>query len=174
MDKIKNLTALGKYLKKIGARASKIASVANINAKTISLLSTDSSRTIYAEEFYRVIMTAIKQANLPDEAFENAIEEIFPNREKVKLLEEFQDYSSEALFFKSHMQQQSSVEKKLKIPDGKLSKYFGDRKKRVIAAEMIGFIEGMGYDMLTTFEKIYGKIKLESDVTENNENITEN
>src|SRR5690606_16845979 len=74
------------------------------------------------------------------------------------LLEEFRDYSPEALFFKKHTQQQAGLEKKLEIPENKLSKYFGDRKKRIMAIEMICFIEGMGYDFLTTFKEIYGPI----------------
>lgn len=162
MDKNKKLTRFGKYLKKLGARPSKITTIAKVKPKIISLLSTDSNRTIYAEEFYKIILVAIKQANLPEQTFETAVEDIFPDREKdVDLLEEFGDYSPEAKFFKSHMQQQSSVEKRLKIPEGKLSKYFGDQNKRILATEMIAFIEGMGYDILKTFKEIYGEIELD-------------
>ncbi|WP_262249106.1 nuclear transport factor 2 family protein [Parapedobacter soli] len=158
MEENKKLTRFGRYLKKIGARPSKIAPMISIKPKTISLLATDSSRTIYAEDFYKIVMVANKQAGLTDQAFVTAVDEIFPNRSKTNLLEEFKDYSPESLFFKKHAQQQAGLEKKLEMPENKLSKYFGDHKKRIIAIEMICFIEGMGYDLLTTFKEIYGPI----------------
>lgn len=158
MDEIEKLTRFGRYLKKIGARHSKIAAVTGIKPKAISLLATDSSRTIYAEDFYKIIMVANKQAGLTDQAFTTAVDEVFLNRSKPNLLEEFKDYSPESLFFKKHAQQQAGLEKKLEMPENKLSKYFGDHKKRIIAIEMICFIEGMGYDLLTTFKEIYGPI----------------
>src|SRR5690606_17748643 len=105
-----------------------------------------------------IIMVANNQAGLTNQAFITAVDEIFPNRSKINLLEEFKDYSPETLFLKKHVQQQAGLEKKLEIPENKLSKYFGDLKKRVLAIEMICFIEGMGYDLLTTFNQIYGPI----------------
>jgi len=158
MDENKKLTRFGTYLKKIGARHSKIAPVIGIKPKAISLLATDNGRTIYAEDFYKIISVANKQAGLTDQAFTTATDEIFPSRRKTDLLEEFKDYSPESLFFKKHTQQQAGLEKKLEIPENKLSKYFGDHKKRIIAIEMICFIEGMGYDLLSAFKEIYGPI----------------
>lgn len=158
MAKNKKITRFGTYLKKLGARHSEIAPVIDIKPKAISLLATDNNRTIYAEDFYKIISVANKQAGLTDSAFTTAIDEIFPNRKKINILEEFSDYSPEALFFKRHTQQQLGLEKKLEIPENKLSKYFGDRKKRIIAIEMICFIEGMGYDCLATFRELYGPV----------------
>lgn len=159
-EKFKKLTALGVYLKKIGAKASRIKDVAEVDPKRISLLSTNEKRTIYADEFYKIIYVAHQQTGLSENEFNIAIDTIFPDRVKVNLLKEFNDYSPEGKFFKKYTQQQSEIESKLKIPNAKISKYFGDKGKRAIAVEIIAFAEAIGLNVLQTFKEIYGPIKI--------------
>lgn len=157
-NKSKTTTLFGKYLKKINARPAKIEPVTGIKPKAISLLSTTPNRTIYADEFYKIIYVANHQAGLTDVDFKIAVDEIFPNRLRTDLLEEFRNYSPEGLFIKKRTQQQSYIEEKTGIPEGKLSKYFGDREKRALALEIIGIAEGIGMDILEAFKEIYGPI----------------
>ncbi|WP_312398405.1 nuclear transport factor 2 family protein [Sphingobacterium sp.] len=159
-EKLEKLTALGSYLKNIGARANKIKQAINIDPKNISLLSTNEKRTIYAEEFYKIIYVANIQSGLAENEFYTAINQIFPDRIKIDLLSEFEDYSPEARFFKKYTQQQSEIEKKLNIPNAKISKYFGDKEKRALAIEIITFAEAIGLNVLQTFKEIYGPIKI--------------
>ncbi|WP_286882709.1 MULTISPECIES: nuclear transport factor 2 family protein [Sphingobacterium] len=159
-EKLKKLTRLGAYLKRIGAKAIKIKEATNVAPKNISLLSTNEKRTIYADEFYKIIYAAHQQTGLGENEFNIAIDEIFPDRVRVNLLEEFDDYSSEGKFFKKYTQQQSEIENKLGIPSAKISKYFGDNEKRALAIEIITFAESIGLNVLQTFIEIYGSIKI--------------
>ncbi len=159
-EKLKKLTRLGAYLKRIGAKAIKIKEATNVDPKNISLLSTNEKRTIYADEFYKIIYAAHQQTGLGENEFNIAIDEIFPDRVRVNLLEEFDDYSPEGKFFKKYTQQQSEIENKLGIPSAKISKYFGDNEKRALAIEIITFAESIGLNVLQTFIEIYGSIKI--------------
>lgn len=159
-EKSKKLTRLGAYLKRIGAKAVKIKEATGVDPKNISLLSTNQKRTIYADEFYKIIYTAHQQTGLGENEFNIAIDEIFPDRVKVNLLEEFDDYSPEGKFFKKYTQQQSEIENKLGIPNAKISKYFGDNEKRALAIEIITFAESIGLNVLQTFKEIYGDLKV--------------
>lgn len=165
-NKSLKLTLFGQYLKKLGGKPSKIGPLVNINPKNISLLSTNEARIIYGEEFYKIIYAAQKQAKLDDKEFIVAINEIFPTRPKVDLLDEYKDYSAEAKFFKKHTLSQSDIEEKIGIASGKISKYFGDINKRPLAIEIICFIEGLGLDILQTLKSIYGEINLTHDKTD--------
>ncbi len=158
--KLKKLTRLGAYLKRIGAKAVKIKEATDVDPKNISLLSTNEKRTIYADEFYKIIYTAHQQTGLGENEFNIAVDEIFPDRVRVNLLEEFDDYSPEGKFFKKYTQQQSEIENKLGIPNAKISKYFGDNEKRALAIEIITFAESIGLNVLQTFIEIYGSIKI--------------
>lgn len=152
------MTLFGKYLKKVNARQSKIAEIIGMQSKRVSLLSTDNNTKPYAEEFYKIIYIANRQAGLSEESFDQAVDEIFPNRKKIDLLAEFRDLSPEGQFFKKYTQKQSDIEQKLGIANGKISKYFGDKSKRALAIEIISFAEGMNLDVLETFKEIYGTI----------------
>lgn len=162
-ERLNKLTRLGVYLKKIGAKAVKIKELTDVDPKKISLLSTNDKRKIYADEFYKIIYAAHQQTGLGENEFNIAIEEIFPDRIRVNLLEEFDDYSPEGKFFKKYTQQQSEIENKLGIPNAKISKYFGDNQKRALAIEIITFAESIGLNVLQTFKEIYGDIVLSSD-----------
>jgi len=159
-EKIKKFTRFGAYLKRIGAKAVKIKEATDVDPKNISLLSTNEKRTIYADEFYKIIYAAHQQTGLGENEFNIAIDEIFPDRVRVNLLEEFDDYSPEGKFFKKYTQQQSEIENKLGIPNAKISKYFGDKEKRALAIEIIAFAEAIGLNVLQTFIEIYGPIKI--------------
>jgi len=152
------MTLFGKYLKKVKAHQSKIAEIIGMQSKRISLLSTDNNTKPYAEEFYKIVYLANLQAGLGEESFKYAVDEIFPNRLQVDLLDEFKDLSPEGYFFKKYTQKQTDIEHSLGIANGKISKYFGDKSKRALAIEIIAFADGMGFDELETFKDIYGPI----------------
>lgn len=156
----KKRTLIGKYLDKIGIRPSKIGEASGINPKNISLLSTQETRKIYADEFYKIVYTAHLLSNIPEEEFKNAIDEIFPDRSKTDLLAEYNNLSPEAKLFKKYTQTQSEIEKKLKFPSGKISKYYGAKNdtRKALAIEIISFCEGMGLEVLEVFKEMYGDI----------------
>lgn len=170
-EKKANLTLLGKYLKSIDARPSKIEKIVSIPAKNITLLSTNNSRIIYGEDFYKIIVAAHHIAGIPEEKFVVAVEQVFPDRVKTNLMEDYKDYSSEGKFFKKHTQQQSEIEAKLGYSKNQLSKYFNDNTKRGLATDVIAFIEAMEMDILEVFKKIYGEINLvqNNQAADNNE-----
>lgn len=151
---------MGQYLDKLGIRPSKIGDTSGINPKNISLLSTQETRKIYADEFYKIINTAHLLSDIPEEEFKSAIDEIFPNRKKIDLLSEYKDLPPEAKFFKKYTQTQSEIERKLEFPSGKISKYHGakDDNRRALAIEIVSFSEGMGLDVLEVFKEMYGDI----------------
>jgi len=151
-------TYLGKYLNKLRVNKSKIASDADIKGPRMNDLCNTHSSMSYGEEFYKIIHLAHKQAGLSEESFNQAVDEIFPNRKKIDLLAEFRDLSPEGQFFKKYTQKQTDIEQKLGMANGKISKYFGDKTKRALAIEIIEFADGMGLDVLKTFKEIYGEI----------------
>lgn len=152
------LTAFGTYFKKTNAKQSLVANVIGIDPKNISLLCTNENRAIYADEFYKIILAAIRLTNREESDFYNAIEEIFPNRVKVDFLSEFKSFSPEAQFFKKYTLSQKDIENRLGIPDGKISKLFSDPSKRVLAVEIITFSEAMRLDVLNVFREMYGEV----------------
>lgn len=159
----KKRTLIGKYLDKLGIRPSRIGDASGINPKNITLLSTQETRKIYADEFYKIIYTTHLLSDIPEEQFKRAIDEIFPNRTKIDLLAEYKNLPPEAKFFKKYTQTQSEIEKKLVFPSGKISKYNGakDDNRKALAIEIISFSEGMGLDVLKAFKDIYGEINLD-------------
>ncbi|MCL4637674.1 MAG: hypothetical protein M5Z89_01695 [Olivibacter sp.] len=156
-------TFLGEYLNKLDVNKSKIAKEAKIKIPRMNDLCNDDSAKIYADEFYKILYLANHQARLTEDKFNDAVDEIFPNRPQVDLMDEFKDLSPEAQLFKKYTQKQGDIEEKLGIATGKISKYFGDKKKRALATEIIAFADGMKLDILTVFKEVYGKIVLEED-----------
>src|SRR5690606_18778390 len=93
---------------------------------------------------------------LDEDYCNKAIDEFFPDRPADNLLADFKDFSPEGQFFKKYTQKQGDIEEKLGIANGKISKYFGDKRKRALATEIIAFADGMGLDILEVFKEIYG------------------
>lgn len=153
-----NITLFGKYLKSLKASPSKIESLVGIPAKNITLLSTNNRRIIYGDEFYKIINAAHYLSEIPEGYFINAIDSIFPDRVRVKLMDDYKHYSPEGQFFKKYTQQQIEIETKLGYSKNQISKYFNDNKKRVRADDLILFIEGMELNLLETFKEIYGSL----------------
>src|SRR5699024_2625527 len=156
-------TLLGKYLKKLKSNRKSISQLSGINYSRIIELCNIETTNPYAEDFFKIIYIANNQAGLDESNFNTAINEIFPNRIKANLLEDFQKLSPEARFFKKYTQKQSDIEKKLGIANGKISKFYGDNTKRALAIEIISFAEGMELDVLTTFKEIYGEVEIKYD-----------
>lgn len=155
------VTGIGRYLDKLKSNKAKISRLSRISTSRINAISNSEDAKPYAEEFYKIVYLANQQAGLGEESFSIAIDEIFPNRKKIDLLTEFRDLSPEGQFFKKYTQKQNDIEHKLGIANGKISKYFGDKTKRALAIEIIGFADGMRLDVLETFKEIYGAIKLD-------------
>ena len=151
------MTGINKYLDKLKSNKAKISRLSGISTSRINAISNNEDAKPYAEELYKIIHIANRQAGLSEESFNQAIDEIFPNRKKIDLLAEFRNLSPEGQFFKKYTQKQSDIEQKLGIANGKISKYFGDRTKRALAIEIIDFADGMGLDVLGVFKEIYGR-----------------
>lgn len=156
-------TGIGRYLQTLKSNKARISRLSGISTSRINAISNSEETKPYAEEFYKIIYIATRQAGLGDERFNQAVDEIFPNRKNIDLLAEFRDLSPEGQFFKKYTQKQTDIEQKLGIANGKISKYFGDKSKRALVIEIIEFADGMGLDVLETFKEIYGTI----DETEN-------
>jgi predicted XRE-type DNA-binding protein len=157
-------TTFGDYLQKINVKQTVIANALGIDPKNISLLCTNDSRAIYADEFYRIIIVANKFANLDNSHFYKAIEEVFPDRPKKDLLSGFKSLSPEAQFFKKYTLRQKDIEKQLGIPGGKFSKFFSDPSKKALAIEIITFAEALKLDVLETFREIFGEVHFNEEV----------
>lgn len=150
------VTGIGRYLETLKSNKAKISRLSGISTSRINAISNNEDTKPYAEEFYKIIYIANRQAGLREESFNEAVDQIFPNRKKIDLLAEFRDLSPEGQFFKKYTQKQSDIEQKLEIANGKISKYFGDKSKRALAIEIISFADGMGLGVLETFKEIYG------------------
>lgn len=153
-------TLFSTYLIRIKATKSHVALFADITTARMNNLCNDQDAKPYADEFYKIIYIANQMAGLGEESFNQAVDEIYPNRVKVDLLQEFKELSPEARFFKKYTQTQREIEKTLGIANGKLSKYYADPAKRALATEIIAFADGMNLDILSVFKEIYGEIEL--------------
>ncbi|WFB63273.1 hypothetical protein PZ892_16565 [Sphingobacterium sp. WM] len=151
-------TFLGKYLKTLKVSQSTIADRTDIKLSRLSDLCNDFQSKIYSEEFFKIIFIAHNIANLEECQFKTAIEEVFPYREKIDLLDEYKNLSIEARFFKKYTLPQNEIENKLGIANGKLSKYFSDITKRALAVEIIMFSEGLELDPLLVFKDLYADL----------------
>lgn len=156
-------TLLGKYLDKLGVTKSKVGKLANVKKPRINDLCNKDTAKPSPEEFYKIIFIAIKLAGLNENEFKNSVDEIFPDRPKNNLLEEFSYLPVEIRFLKKYTQKQSEVEAKIGMADGKISRLASEKIKDLLAVEIICFIEGMNLDLLSTFKEIYGEIKLNSE-----------
>src|SRR5690606_20892447 len=151
-------TPLGKYLDRLKANKTKIADISDLKRQRVSDLSNKESTKPTPLEFYKIITTAILLKNCPDEEFDNAIDEIFPDRPKADFLTEFAHLSRETQFIRRHFLTQKVIEEKIGMSDGKISRLGSEDVKEVLAVELICFVEGLGLDVLETFKEIYGTI----------------
>lgn len=155
-------TLLGKYLDKLGVRKSKIGTLGNVKKPRLNDLCNKDTAKPSPEEFYRILYIGIMLADREENEFSNAIDEIFPNRPKTNLLEEYSHLPSDIQFLKKHTQKQSDVENKIGMADGKISRLVSEKVKDLLAVELICFIEGLKLEVLSTFKEIYGEIKIDN------------
>lgn len=153
-------TALGKYLEKLKSNKSKIAGITGISTDRINALCHEETAILYADELYPIVYVANHEAGLDDESFNESIDEIFPNREPINLLENLKDASPAGKLFGTYTQQRKGVETKLGMANGKISKYLSDKAKRATAEEVIRFSDGMKMNLLDVFKEYYGEISL--------------
>src|SRR5690606_13586911 len=116
-------TQLGKYLNKLNSNKSSVAKSAGISRSRMNDLCNSQSAKIYADEFYKIIVHALRQTGLPETEFQDAIDSVFPGRRKIIIFEEFSNLSPEGRLFRKYTQKQFDLEEKLGMPKGKLSKY---------------------------------------------------
>jgi len=151
-------TGIGEYLNKLESNKAQISRQTGISTSRINTLCNHPDSKPYADEYYKIILTAINNAGLDENHFNTAIQEIFPNLIKVNLLDKYKDLSPEARFFKKYTLQQKDIESKLNIPPGKISKYYNDKNKRTLATELITFAIALDLNVLVAFKEIYGDL----------------
>lgn len=151
-------TEIGKYLKKLKANKAQISRQTGISTSRINAITNSENAKPYADEIYKIVFFAQKNAGLTEEYFNKAIREIYSGLKTIDLLEEFQDLSPEAKFFKKYTLQQKDIEAKLNIAPGKISKYFNDKSKRALASDIIAFAGGMKLDILEAFKELFGEL----------------
>lgn len=153
-------TLFGKYFDKLKASKTKVADLTSFKRQRISDLCNKDNSKSTPLEFYKIILTAILLKNLPETEFNNAVNEIFPNRPNEDLLKGLDLLSPEVKFILTHCLSQKQVEKDIKMSDGKISRLASGVVKDLEAIEFISFIEGLGGNVLETFKRIYGSIKI--------------
>jgi len=153
-------TSFGQYLSKLNINKAKISRLTGIKTPRLNDLSNKESSKPTPLEFYKIIFTSIRIKELPDEEFNNAINEIFPNRSKVDLIAEFEHLSPDIQFIQKHCLTQKQVEKDIKMSEGKISRLGSGDVKELEAIELICFIDGLGHNLLKTFKEIFGEIDL--------------
>ncbi|MNH00701.1 hypothetical protein D3C87_467100 [compost metagenome] len=153
-------TLFGKYFDKLNASKKEIADLTGLKRQRISDLCNKDNSKPTPSEFYKILLTAISLKYLPETEFNNAINEIFPNRPKEDFLKEFDLLPPEVKFILTHCLSQKQVEKDIKMSDGKISRLASGVVKDLEAIEFISFIEGLGGNVLETFKRIYGSIKI--------------
>lgn len=162
-------TLFGQYLDELNANKTKIAAIIGIKRKRISDLSNKENSIPTPIEFYKIIFTAILLKNLPAKEFENAINEIFPNRPQADFLKEFEHLSPEVRFIHKHCLTQKRVEKDISMSDGKISRLGSKDVKEIEAVEFICFVEGLQLNALEVFKELFGEIELKEAIkTEGN------
>ncbi|WP_454880905.1 nuclear transport factor 2 family protein [Sphingobacterium detergens] len=153
-------TLFGKYFDKLKASKTKVADLTSLKRQRISDLCNKDNSKSTPLEFYKIILTAILLKNLPETEFNNAVNEIFPNRPNEDLLKGLDLLSPEVKFILTHCLSQKQVEKDIKMSDGKISRLASGIVRDLEAIEFISFIEGLGGNVLETFKRIYGSIKI--------------
>lgn len=152
-------TLFGKYFDKLKASKTEVADITGLKRQRISDLCNKENSRPTPSEFYKIILTAILLKHFSEIEFNNAINEIFPNRPKEDFLRELNNLSPEVKFILTHCLTQKQVEKDIKMSDGKISRLASEVVKDLEAIEFISFIEGLGENVLETFKRIYGSIK---------------
>ncbi|WP_312193135.1 nuclear transport factor 2 family protein [Sphingobacterium sp.] len=152
-------TSFGKYFDKLKASKTEIADITGLKRQRISDLCNKENSRPTPSEFYKIILTAILLKHFSEIEFNNAINEIFPNRPKEDFLRELNNLPPEVKFILAHCLTQKQVEKDIKMSDGKISRLASEVVKDLEAIEFISFIEGLGENVLETFKRIYGPIK---------------
>src|SRR5690606_1438009 len=112
----------GKYFAKLNASKKQIADLTGLKRQWISDLCNKDNSKPTPSEFYKILLTAISLKHLPETEFNNAINEIFPNRPKEDFLKEFDLFPPEVKFILTHCLSQKQVEKDIKMSDGKISR----------------------------------------------------
>src|SRR5690606_32029485 len=133
----------------------KVRSLANVKIPRMNDLNNKNTAKPLPEEFYKIILIAIRIADLEDKEFVNAIDFIYPDRPKSNLLEGFQHLPEDVKFLKKHMLKQGEVEQNIGMAENKISGLVNEKAKDLLAVELICFIEGLGLDVLATFREIY-------------------
>lgn len=157
-------TLFGSYLDKLKANKAKISRLTGVKTPRLNDLSNKETSKPTPIEFYRVIFTAILLKNLPEKEFENAINEIFPNRPQADFLKEFEHLSPEVRFIHKHCLTQKRVEKDISMSDGKISRLGSGDVKELEAVEFICFVEGLQLNTLQVFKELFGEINLEGSI----------
>lgn len=148
----------GNYLDKLKANKAKISRLTGVKTPRLNDLSNKKTSKPTPVEFYKIIFTAILLKSLPEEEFNNSINEIFPNRPQVDFLKELENLSPEVRFIQKHCLTQKRIEDNVGMSNGKISRLGSEDVKEILAVEMICFIEGLGLNVLKTFKEIYGEI----------------
>ncbi|WP_312792293.1 nuclear transport factor 2 family protein [Sphingobacterium sp.] len=152
-------TSFGKYFDKLKASKTEVADITGLKRQRISDLCNKENSRPTPSEFYKIILTAILLKHFSEIEFNNAINEIFPNRPKEDFLRELNNLPPEVKFILTHCLTQKQVEKDIGMSDGKISRLASEVVKDLEAIEFISFIEGLGENVLETFKRIYGPIK---------------
>ncbi|MBE8721177.1 hypothetical protein [Sphingobacterium pedocola] len=152
------LTPIGEYLNKLNANKSKIATAAKIKGPRMNDLCNDETAKPYADEFFPLLYLANFYAGIPNSKFDEAVSEIFPNRKKGLLIEQFKNLSPSARLFLTYTQSKQQLEKSIGMPKNKISKFKNPKTNRATALEVINFCDGMNFDLLATYENTFGKI----------------
>lgn len=153
-------TPLSNYINHLGLVKEKVRALANIKKPRMNDLYNKDTAKPSPEEFYRIILSAHKLANLDDNEFLKSIDIVFPNRSKSSLLAEFNNLPAEIRFIKKYTLKQSDVENKIGMAQGKISRLTNEKVKDLLAVEMICFIEALNLDLLDSFKEMYGDIDI--------------
>ncbi|WP_164126423.1 helix-turn-helix domain-containing protein [Sphingobacterium luzhongxinii] len=156
-------TLLGVYLDKLNINKAKVSRAIGIKRQRISDLCNKKNAKPSPEEYYKIVLATILLDNKSENEFNNSFDEVFPERPKVDFLSDSIHLSQESRFIRRHFLTQTTIEKEIKMSDGKISRLGSEDVKEVLAVELICFIEGLGLDVLKTFKEIYGDLVLSSD-----------
>lgn len=153
-------TLLGIYLNNLNINKSKVGEITGIKRQRISDLCNKSRSKPSPEEYYKIVLATILLSNKSENEFNKSFDLVFPNRPKANFLTEEAHLSPETRFIRRHFLIQKTVEEKIGMSEGKISRLASEDVKEVLAVELICFIEGLGLDVLKNFKEIYGEISL--------------
>lgn len=156
-------TLLGIYLNNLNINKSKVGEIIGIKRQRISDLCNKSKSKPSPEEYYKIVLATILLSNKSENEFNKSFDLVFPNRPKANFLTEEAHLSPETRFIRRHFLIQKTVEEKIGMSEGKISRLASEDVKEVLAVELICFIEGLGLDVLKTFKEIYGEVNIVED-----------